>query len=726
MEAKSRTPGEIFNMPQQLLVPLFQRRYLWNEDKQWEPLWRDVERITGRLLENPKEKLQPHFLGAVVLQHVENPTSTLQERTIIDGQQRLTTLQLLMDAIHGELVRVGADLPAARIETLITNGEQFCQKHEEQFKVWPTNKDRPAFNEVMSAPIPVDYKKLTHRKSKLTEAHEFFAARCRDWLASAGEGQILRRAESLEKAIREFLLLVVIDLPTDENSQEIFETLNSRGTELTPADLIKNFIFQRLSEEEEEADIESYYNSYWAPFDELAFWEEEENLGRFTIRRTSAFLGYWLTAQTGEELFFPQVFQRFKSYALYEAKISMAELLKRIHAMAGTYRTFVEAGNVQEGEISRLALFIYRTKVLESNLVKSVVLTLLDPQREVIPRPQLELILDTIESWMTRRALVGLTSKGYNRVMADLVQLIKNANPMTLTTSVEGFFANQQADSTYWPDDNEIIETLTTLPIYRRKRARTRMILEALEDHARGWVNGETSSTGVRVKRAAFAIEHLMPQGWHRHWALTEGVEESDRERRIHTLGNLTLVTKKLNSTLSNSEWEKKKVELMQRDVGLMNKLIVDNSPSSWTETDIEQRTTALIKEVCVIWPVPKGHKSVHQKLTGKLSRYDVWVADLLSVGLVAIGQVLYPKQGKFAGRNSTILSDGRLELEGKIFDSPSGAGYHLRQLATGGWGFWLTDDKARISLGDLREQYIERFGSAAEIAEDDDEFDDE
>ena len=98
----------------------------------------------------PTDKHHPHFLGAVVLQQVQKPTGQMQERTIIDGQQRLTTLQLLLDALHAELLAVEALQPAMRIEPLVTNAEPFCSKPEDRFKVWPTNRDRPAFNAVMA------------------------------------------------------------------------------------------------------------------------------------------------------------------------------------------------------------------------------------------------------------------------------------------------------------------------------------------------------------------------------------------------------------------------------------------------------------------------------------------------------------------------------------------------------------------------------------------------
>ena len=111
METQVRTPQSVFMMPQRLVVPLFQRPYVWNEENQWEPLWNDVARVAERKLVKPSDKHAPHFLGAVVLQQVPNPVGLMQQRTIIDDQQRLTTLQLLLDALHAELVAANATQP---------------------------------------------------------------------------------------------------------------------------------------------------------------------------------------------------------------------------------------------------------------------------------------------------------------------------------------------------------------------------------------------------------------------------------------------------------------------------------------------------------------------------------------------------------------------------------------------------------------------------------------
>src|SRR5580700_515159 len=264
METQVRTPQMVFMQPQRLIVPLFQRPYVWNEDNQWEPLWGDVVRVAQRLLADAHARHQPHFLGAVVLQQLQNPSGTMQERTIIDGQQRLTTLQLLLDALHVELLAVGAEQPAMRVETLVMNARPFWEHPEDRFKVWPTNRDRPAFNVVMAAGPPLAYDALEHRASRLVQAHEYFAGQAREWLAS-DTGNVQARAGAIERAVRELMQIVVIDLTADENAQEIFETLNARGAQLTAADLIKNFIFQGLAESG--VDVEAAYEQSWQEFE---------------------------------------------------------------------------------------------------------------------------------------------------------------------------------------------------------------------------------------------------------------------------------------------------------------------------------------------------------------------------------------------------------------------------------------------------------------------------
>jgi hypothetical protein len=178
----------------------------------------------------------------------------------------------------------------------------------------------------MGASPPIGYDALEHSGARLVEAHRFFAKRAEEWLNKNGPDDVGVRASAIERTVRELLQLVVIDLTTDENAQEIFETLNARGTPLTAADLIKNFIFQRLLESG--ADVEEAYERNWKEF-ETGFWETEVNFGRIRYSRSSIFLNHWLIAKTGEEIVAREVFSRFKQYADFEVGLPMVDLLQQ-------------------------------------------------------------------------------------------------------------------------------------------------------------------------------------------------------------------------------------------------------------------------------------------------------------------------------------------------------------------------------------------------------------
>ena len=710
MDTQVRTPQAIFMQPQRLLVPLFQRPYVWNEELQWEPLWKDLERIATRFLKEPHSNHAPHFLGAVVLQQMANQAGDLQQRTIIDGQQRLTTYQLLLDALHAEIEHVGAKMPAARLDPLIANGEAFRCNKEDRFKVWPTNRDRAAFNEVMEATAPVDYQKLKHHGSRLAKAHEYFALQCRLWLNAEGAEKVAARAEAIERRARELMQIVVIDLAPHENAQEIFETLNARGAVLTAADLIKNFVFQRLLEQG--ADVEKAYSKYWEQF-ETAFWEEEVNVGRMKHQRSSVFLNHWLIAKTGEEVLAREVFSGFKTYADFQAGRPMIELLEEIHRAASVYREFTLKAENLDGPLDRVGLFAYRAKTLESEVVKPVLLALLDHPTGPLPAGDIDTALDALESWLVRRMLVRATAKSYNKVMADVVAVVRKNAVGHIGNSVRNFLASQRTEIGYWPDDDEVRRELQILPIYRKvSRARLRMVLESIEDHWRGWLPDQTSAAGMRIRRNTYAIEHVMPQSWLKHWPLTAGVIEAERDARIHRLGNLTLLTKKLNSTVSNGPWSGdtgKAAHLQEKDVLLLNsRLLKDYAVQQWSERGIDHRTGQTVDAILAIWPVPQGHKVNLAREQSAGTTVTVEISDLIGANLLTSGQVLYSAPGKYKGHTATLLSDGRIDVSGRICGSPSQAATFIRKIGTNGWYFWRLDQHGMQSLHDVRTEYLQ------------------
>jgi hypothetical protein len=720
VETQVRTPQLVFMQPQRLIVPLFQRPYVWNEENQWSPLWGDVTRLAERFLKNPNGRHYPHFLGAVVLQQSQTSTGSMQERTIIDGQQRLTTLQLLLDALHAELDAVGATKPALRVEALVTNADEFCEKPEDRFKVWPTNRDRPAFNEVMGATPPIVYAGLANRGARLVEAHRFFAENARAWLQLNGAEDVEVRATAIERTLRELLQIVVIDLTADENAQEIFETLNARGAQLTAADLIKNFIFQRLMESG--VDVEAAYEQNWKEF-ETGFWETEVSFGRIRYSRSSIFLNHWLIARTGEEIVAREVFSRFKRYVDDEAGVPMAVLLEQIRRSAAVYRSFVEAAANFTGPTDRLGLFAYRTSTLESEVFKPLILLLLDPEQPPIPSAQIQKALDVLESWLVRRLLVRASTSSYTQIAAELITQVRKSERNLAGDTVEGFLGCQSVVSRYWPDNDELRSELRGLLAYTRlRRGRLRMVLEAVEDHLRGWKGTTEGLGGQRVPRGKYAIEHVMPRKWIAHWPLGSDESDTERDQAVHRIGNLTLLTGRLNSKVSNGPWVGKRAALKEHDVLKLNMNLLHAS-DEWSEEAIQARTEELTQWIIEIWPVPEGHRSAFGAHAER-PRHKIEVADLIGAGMLESGATLYARRKKHSHRTATVLPDGRIDVDGTSYATPSGAAVSISGKSENGWWFFLVNPTGKRSLSDLWHEYVDQTSVDVDEADMPDEED--
>lgn len=688
MKTDVLTPQAVFYLPQHLVVPLFQRPYVWEETEQWLPLWQDISRLAELRLRDPYA--QPtHFLGAVVLQALDGQQGSVPSKNVIDGQQRLTTLQLFIDAAAAIFETRGLDGHADQFGNL-THNPAFSGVVDASLKLAHTNLDGDAFREVMNAEAPIVHESLKHAGSRIARAHAFFAARVDTWLGDADDGRV--RADALTQAVSQGLQLVVIDLLAQENSQEIFETLNARGTPLTAADLIKNFIFQRL--DAEGADTRRAYAEDW-PF-ETKFWEQDVSVGRYTMSRSSLFLSQWLGSRLGEEVSPRQTFIRFKTYVDYEANMKMADLLLAIKEQSELYRTWTEHAAETSRILTRPEMAFYRMTAGGVELLKPAIIWLYDPAL-AIPEDVANQIVAMLESWMVRRQILRLTTADLGRIVADIIRTNRATEPDELVDRVRQHLSRLNVASTYWPGDDEVRAHLVTEQSYRRyPRGRMRLYLEALEDHLRA------RHDYPQVARLGYPIEHVLPQKWETNWPV-DGLEaELTRSEHVHRLGNLTLLTTSLNSAVSNGPWAGKRERIAENDVMLLNRYFSDSA--TWDEAAIDSRTAVLTDLLLTTWPVPNGHVGA---ISDAPAKENAWVElkHLVAAGLVAPGTVLSSRSGEWEGKEATVLPDGEISHEGKTYGTPSKAGYHAKGgKATNGWTFWhLADGR---SLADVRAQY--------------------
>lgn len=624
MEAHPRSPRDLFEGKEHYEIPAFQRPYVWTEEDQWAPLWDDVVHVAESYIDAKGDADEPktpqHFLGAVVYESKPPVAGDVTRHEVIDGQQRMTTLQLLLDAVHQVFDDRGHELHAEALEDLILNRSKAFVGKRERFKLWPSQADRAAFSHAMA---PEGTWQGEHR---IIEAHTFFRQEAMRWIAGEpdDDGAIPPdtedlRVEALSSTLQNRLTLVAIDLSGRDDSQLIFETLNDRGTPLLKADLIKNWVFRKG--EALGADVEKWSVTHWADFDE-AWWREEIAQGRQVRSRVDIFLQYWLTMRLQDEVKTDHVFRVFAEYAQPKmgTPATADVLLAELRRDADTYRSFAQLdASTPEGRFYSRVI-----ETMELAATTPLFLWLLS-ENHGVPEDQLRLGLVSIESWVIRRTLLRMTAKDVNRFMVAIIKALDGVPAEQAGGKIQAFLSEQTADSRLWPTDADLISQIPEVKMYGNiKQSRLRVVLAGIEQHLRDL---STRYEAVSLP-AGLQIEHVMPQGWRTHWSKQELTAEdaAKRDKNVHTIGNLTLVTKSLNGSLSNRPWTdaeaaglkdggqegKGKWALLDAfSLLVLNKEILKHA-DSWTDDDIRTRGTRMAEAICSVWPGPAASASRH------------------------------------------------------------------------------------------------------------------
>lgn len=598
MKADILNLRQLFQKDVRYVVPTFQRPYVWNQDDQWEPLWEDVRNVAERYLDQlaktgeggaarAEQNTGSHFLGAVVVQQRPFAASEIETRHVIDGQQRLTTLQLLLDAAQ-EVLEAHEYLEGRRLTRYVLNHEDLTSgDHSLRFKVWPSSADQDAFCRAMENGAPTD----GFEGSAIVQAHEFFQLQVEQWLVDGENAS--QRAHALEAALVGLLELVVIDIDPDDDSNVIFETLNARGTPLLASDLIKNLVL--LTAESEGIDPEHLSTDQWSEFDQ-SWWREEVRQGRIVRPRIDTYLNYWLVTRTQRDVLASDVFPSFRRYL--ETASSVSDIVVDIRATADVYSRL--QGIEEDAELSE---FLYRWRVMDIRVLTPVLLWLLgqhDPGDDGLKQT-----LRTLESYLVRRMLCRMTSQDYNRLFLDLLARLAAAPPHEAHDLSSDLLTRQTAEARLWPDDARLRAAIEDLPLYRLlTRGRLRFVLEAIEDDLRS-----PKAEYPNAPRGSLTIEHVMPQGWHANWPLKVSDSRAEaiarRDHLVHTMGNLTLVTRRLNPSLSNARWRTKKTKLAKHSRLELNLELAELENKKWDEAAILQRSRLLGDRVVALWPHP-------------------------------------------------------------------------------------------------------------------------
>jgi hypothetical protein len=592
MDAGVHTVTDLLSAPGRLIIPVYQRPYVWSRDRQWEPLWSDIVWLLDGYLEG---KTRTHFLGAIVLQQEKTIPGELPRRTVIDGQQRLTTLQILLAACAASAGEMGAPGVQQALTTFVRNSEHFVNNDDDVYKLWPTSNDRAAYKLVMQpGGPPVDAE--DDPSNQIQEAFDYFADAAKEFAIAGGVDvpTIVLRFEALRNVLMQHLRVVSINLQEGDDAQVIFETLNARGTPLLEMDNVKNALLHRAGQQG--VDVQTLNDTVWEPQLGDVYWRKQTRQGRLNRPRAELFLFHWLTMMSGEAVGATKLFAAFRKHMLDQAPGHDAAALARVlSADAAIMRGFdsVEPTSAA-GRYFRALAGTDTTTVLPLTL-------LLFRLKELEPARR-ERALVALESFLVRRMLAGHTTKRYNQLFVEMLDPVKAHADVADEVLLQALSASS-ATSAMWPNDAVLHAHLVGHPMYNWiSRPRLAYVLWELE-----LVLRDTSKTEDVVKQPGrLSIEHVLPQQWQKTWPLTELDDEREARRNalVHVIGNLTLVTGELNSAMSNAAWPTKR-ERLDKSVLLLNR-DVKNVPD-WDERAITDRGTALADMVLKRWPGPEA-----------------------------------------------------------------------------------------------------------------------
>jgi hypothetical protein len=588
VEAREVTVGGLFRGEVRLLVPRYQRQYVWSK-KNWAALWNDIVGAIARQGDGESEEAVPrHFLGAVVLrsQSVGGPT-TMVERQVIDGQQRLATLQVLFAAVHAVAQSYGADPRyLAALRKLTHNDDEMSNDEDDRFKVWPTRYDWVGFRAAMEP----DRRPSVRGGHALVQARAYFTAVVGQWLGrrKPGGGKSVAGSEvvggrsvagsevtgvdgwlgRLLTLVNHGLRLIVIDLSSTDNPQVIFESLNARGMPLQTSDLVRNHIFHIA--ESQRLNSDRLYEEHWARFED-GFWHQGSGKGPRGGTRLDTFLAYYLAMELRRTLNQQELYPTFREYLTPRAHV-LPGVLARFAAYGELFRALEQRVDVDPYE----AQFMARLEVLGTDAVLPLVLHVFGEFDGAVRRS----ILELIESYLIRRVIVGGAARDYGTVAAAVLQRLATTTAAP-ARAVREQLSSYTTTDTAWPGDSDVLAFARDRAMGQIQGRRIRLILSVVDQGLRT----------PRHERIAYDIdeltlEHLMPRSWNEHWPPADPSAALQRARLVFTLGNLTLITAPLNSDLGNGPWARKRAELTRYSRLLLNRSL----PDVWDEAAIRAR----------------------------------------------------------------------------------------------------------------------------------------
>lgn len=567
LQAGETTLNKLLNTSRQFIVPIFQRNYSWQKS-QYEQLWFDILRASKF-----KEK-QNHFIGSIVYIDMGTPAGRPQQLLLIDGQQRLTTISILLCAIKDYVQKFNLEtklINLAKIKNqFLYNSDEI---DEDRYKLLLNVQDKETYIKLIDNTIFTVNKPATN----IIKCYEFFYEHIEDFIKQ--DGQIDEIYAGIFK-----LSLVSISLDKDsDNPQMIFESMNSTGKDLSQTDLLRNYLLMDLTPEKQTR----LYKTYWKPMEELF----GEDIYKNDVNKFDYFIRDFLTlkSDTGYICKINNVYENFKRYYL-DNNCEKFAVLKDLF----TYAKYYACIDLLQENDDELKLYWQEFKKLDNHVVYPFLLKLYDDySRQILIKEDFKKILQVVISYLWRRAICEIPTNSLSKTFATLYQAVDKED--YVNSIIKAFVFK----STYkrFPSDYEVREKLQTKDIYHFRLRK--YLLEALENYYH--------KEPIDLNTANYTIEHIMPQNIEHNLLWQQMLGEDWQEVHslyLHTLGNLTITG--YNAEMSNKSFGEK----VNDESGFKHSHLKLNESIAqcdvWNKKSIQRRTNILTDIILKIWKYPE------------------------------------------------------------------------------------------------------------------------
>ena len=567
LQAGETTLNKLLNTSRQFIVPIFQRNYSWQKS-QYEQLWFDILRASKF-----KEK-QNHFIGSIVYIDMGTPAGRPQQLLLIDGQQRLTTISILLCAIKDYVQKFNLEtklINLAKIKNqFLYNSDEI---DEDRYKLLLNVQDKETYIKLIDNTIFTVNKPATN----IIKCYEFFYERIEDFIKQ--HGQIDEIYAGIFK-----LSLVSISLDKDsDNPQMIFESMNSTGKDLSQTDLLRNYLLMDLTPEKQTR----LYKTYWKPMEEL-FGEDiyKNDLNKFDYFIRDFLI---LKSDTGHICKINNVYENFKRYYL-DNNCEKFAVLKDLF----TYAKYYACIDLLQEDDNELKLYWQEFKKLDNHVVYPFLLKLYDDySRQILIKEDFKKILQVVISYLWRRAICEIPTNSLSKTFATLYQAVDKDDYVNSVIKAFVFKSSYKR----FPSDYEVREKLQTKDIYHFRLRK--YLLEALENYYH--------KEPIDLNTANYTIEHIMPQNIEHNLLWQQMLGEDWQEVHslyLHTLGNLTITG--YNAEMSNKSFGEK----VNGESGFKHSHLKLNESIAqcdvWNKKAIQRRTNILTDIILKIWKYPE------------------------------------------------------------------------------------------------------------------------